>query len=369
MTTTEQALEKVAPQTPAVITTPDEFRGALLRWQEKKFHVLTPFSNISGLAPAHGIFSSLVQISADRTAEEFYDGLPFLKKDHVALAKRGLRKVAEGLGISTRLEYLSVGSVRHYWHVKAIASYRGIDGSTIEREASQEWDLRDGSDRLKGWTSPQLSEARKHGLRACETRAINAAIRECGCGIKQSYHKDELTRPFVTVRVMLQLDMSDPDQKRIALERALGSTNMLYQNASRSLPSVEVLDDDQPAGTAEPRQVGSGSTPAATPPPPPSKPAEPVLPNGFGFLQDVKVVDLKRRDGKGTFPKWIAIDRDGVEHVTIKKDFGEKLDRCFKHKIAVDIDSAENSYQELEIAGVLEFDPAQPSLLPNASEL
>jgi hypothetical protein len=40
--------------------TPEEYRGALLRWQEQHFNVLTPFSNISGLAPAHGIYSSAI---------------------------------------------------------------------------------------------------------------------------------------------------------------------------------------------------------------------------------------------------------------------------------------------------------------------
>lgn len=250
-----------ADRTPPVITTAEEFRASLERWQGRQFNVLTPFSNISGLAPSHGILTSIVQINLDKTAGDVYDGLPFLKGGDVALAKNGLRRIAEGLGISTRLEYIAVGIIPNYWHVKAIATYKGIDGSLVSREGSQEWDLRDGSDRLKGWTPNQISEGRKNGLRQCETRAINAAIRECGCGIKQSYKKEELARPFVAVRVMLNPDMSDPEVRRMVTAAALGGMQALYPAATHSAPAMppapmDAYQDD------EPRSVGRGSSPA-----------------------------------------------------------------------------------------------------------
>src|SRR6185369_11283233 len=82
----EQGLEKAAPKTPAVITTPEEYRGALLRWHEHHFNVLTPFANISGLAPQHGILSTVIQVNTDKSVGEVYDGtggLPFLKDGEV----------------------------------------------------------------------------------------------------------------------------------------------------------------------------------------------------------------------------------------------------------------------------------------------
>lgn len=353
-------------RTPPVITTADEYQASLARWQQRQYHILTPFSNISGLASSHGILTSVVQINTDTAAGEIYDGLPFLKKDkgEVALAKNGLRKIAEGLGISTKLEYLSVGPIRHYWHIKAIASYRGIDGSIVTREASMEWDLRDGSDRLKGWTGNQISEARKHGVRACETRALNAAIRECGCGIKQAYRRDELARPFVAIRVMHQPDMSDPEIKRMVTERALQGTSALYAGAAAPRAAHTLDYEPEPSGASAPRSIGSGSTANATAPATPAATA-PQLPDGTVLVKALEVKQMARKPPKtGTFPKWVVTDSNGEVHVTIQREFGETLQKCFEGKRPLEIVSDVNGFNENEISELLPApDPNQPSLL------
>src|SRR3954453_16010110 len=91
---------------------------------------------------------------------------------------------------------------------------------------------------------PDRGRARKHGLRNCEARAINAAIRECGCGIKEKYSRQELEKPFAVVRVAFLPDMTDPDIKRMVTERALGGTTALYALPPTALPS------DGPSGAA-----------------------------------------------------------------------------------------------------------------------
>src|SRR6185369_13154252 len=115
---------------------------------------------------------------------------------------------------------------------------------------------------MKGWTSNQIDEGRKHGLRNCEARAINAAIRECGCGIKQKYTRAELAKPFVVVRVAFQPDFSDPDIKRMVTQQAMSGVSALYPAAARELPARDVGDNE--AGDTGPKHVGSGST-ASTP--------------------------------------------------------------------------------------------------------
>lgn len=350
---TTQELTRTAP---AVITTPAEYLTSLQRWQQEKFNMLTPFSSITSLAKQHGLIASFVQINNDPSKGgpgEVYDGLPFLKNGEVAIAKNGLRKIAEGLGISTRLEYISVAQIRYYWHVKAIASYRGIDGAIVVREASMEWDLRDGSDRLKGWTSAQVGEARKHGLRACETRAINAAIRECGCGIKQAYPRQELAKAFVTVRVAYQPDMDDPETRRLVTEANLRGTNTLYPSAS-ALPAADAFEERD-----EPRHVGSGTTTpatrAATAAP---KEDEPPTPNA------VRIVDVKQKAGDTNgrkWTKWTVIDSNGVEHSTFDKKKGELAEKFKAEKTWVDVvdePSEDGKYRNIE-----ELSVAQPSLL------
>ena len=357
-----QALEKASDRTPAVITTPEEYRGALLRWQEQRFNVLTPFTNISGMAAQHGIITSLIQVNPDKAIGEVYDGLPFLKDNEVSLAKIGLRKLAECAGISTRTDGNDDRRIPFYWEFKAIASYRGIDGSIITREATKEWDLRDGSPQLKGWTNAQIEEGRKHGLRNCEARAINAAIRECGCGVKQMYTRDELKKPFVVCRVMFQPDMSDPDIKRLVTAAALGGTTALYPSAAREAQPGEIIDHGAPA-TGDPRPVGSSSTPQASQP----KPAEPDpdRPPCDGAVRIVSVEDktftYKSGPNKGKEGlRYVIVDSLGVEHSTF--DEGHAKDaRRFKAEhawveIAEEVDGQYKNLIEITRAG------QQPSL-------
>jgi len=302
--------EKSEARIPEIITSQEEYHVSRLRWEEKKYNILTPFRDISGLAPAHGVLASLILINTDVDAKEVYSGLPFLKKDEVALAKRGLRKIADGLGISTELEHLSVGTVSHYWHVKAIATYRGLDGAVVLREASQEWDLRDGSDRLKGWTANQIQEGRKYGLRNCEARAINAAIRECGCGIKQAYYRDELARLFLAIRVMLNPDMSDPDQKRAVIENFYRGTATLYPQAPHALaaetPEPKLLEESAPAVPIEPERMATDAPPADSEEFTLDEPAEKAQPENLFHVTKVL------RKGKDASAQFFIETREGI---------------------------------------------------------
>jgi len=258
---TPTALAPTGDRTPAVIKTPDEYMAAVKRW-EGHFHVLTPFTSMSGIAASYGLVVSQIRINPDKTQGEVYDGLPFLKSDEVALAKIGLRKLAECAGISTETFRTDPRTIPHYWEVKAVATYTGIDGSKIRREATKEWDLRDGSPQLRGWKPDQIQEARKHGLRNCEARAINAVIRESGCGIRQKYSRAELQKPFVVVRVAFQPDLADPEIKKLVTQSALSATSALYPAARPAIEAAPIVDEPTP-GAAEPRLVGSSAATAS----------------------------------------------------------------------------------------------------------
>jgi hypothetical protein len=313
----------------AVITTPEQFQTALARLTDR-CNVLTPFASIGGLAPQHAIFTTVVNISLDKSAGQVYDGmndagrnvLQFLKPGEVALAKNGLRSIAEGLGISIHLEYPSAGQVRHYWHVKAIAAYRGLDGAWVQREASEEWDLRDGSERMRGWTANQTAEARKHGLRQCETRAINAAVRECGCGVKQAYTRAELAKPFVAFRVNFVPNMADADTRKLVTERAMQGASALFAQAT---PAAAVAHDGDPFAGDDPIEathVGRGSTTAASAPSTPAPKAdEPPTADAVKIARyDEKEFTYQNGAKKGTKGvRFLISDSRGVDYSTFSK--------------------------------------------------
>lgn len=304
---TTEALTRAASSA-AAITTPEAFTQQLAQW-EQHFNVLTPFTTFSHLAPGWAISGTICAISPDPRPEgprEVYDGLPFLRKgQEVALAKKGLRKLAEAGGISTQTYEITTGE-RFYWKVKAVATYRGIDGTPMQREATKEWDLRDGSPQMRGWKPDQIQENRKHGLRNCEARAINAAIRECGCGIDQKYTVEQLKKPFLVVRVAFQPDMQDPEVKRIVTQAAMGATSALYGGV---LPAAPRPIPDE---VVEPRVVGASSTAVAAPT------VDPDAPPTDDAVRIVKV-DTRTGINKGTGRQWtrfLIIDSKGVEHST-----------------------------------------------------
>jgi len=344
------ALEKKPGGTPPMITRPDEYLDALKRWTAAGFHVLTPFTNLTGLAERHALIASMVTINTDVAAAEVYDGLPFLETGEVAIAKLGLRKIAECGAISTTTTRTDPRTIPSFWEFKAIARYRSIDGSIVTREATAEWDLRDGSPRLKGWKPKQVEEGRKNGARNCETRAINAAIREFG--VKQKYGRDELAKPFVVIRVAYQPDMSDPLTRQIVTSQALAGTGALY-GSRRALPEPEIID-------VEP--VPETVTTTKGPKPGQGEGEPPALPAGYGVIQKLSVVNLARKNSKSLFPKWTVVDFTGVEHVTIQADFGAALERCHAAKTPVEIVSEENAYQENAITEITPWTGAQPAL-------
>lgn len=328
------ATAALAVRLPAQVTTAQEFEAAIAH-AKGRCHVLTPFSSVSSIAPMHAVWLSVVHIDADKAAGDIYDNqtsgraggpkLPWLKDGEVALAKNGLRKIAEALGVDVALVHLSVGQRAHYWLVKAIATYKSLDGSVVTREASMEWDLRDGSDRIRGFTPNQIAEARKHGLRNCETRAINAAIRECGCGIKQAYRREELAKPFVALRVMFTPDYSDPVTRRLLTERALGGSHLLYGDATAApLASPPALRPafgdvvDVPTASEPPRGTTEREAEASGPPSP----------------HAVRVVRIEEKHGtRADQSKWtlfLLVDHHGVEHGTFSRSIRDAAEQAMR---------------------------------------
>lgn len=365
VTQDQQALTTTTDGPTPIITTPAEYTAAMQRWAGR-FHVMAPFVNITGLAVDHGILAVQALIDADTRKEganEVYDGLPFLDKEkgEVALAKRGLRKIAECAGISVTTDRTDPRTIPHYWEVKARAVYKGVDGAPVQREASAEWDLRDGSPRLKGFTARQIEEARKHGLRNAETRAINAAIRECGCGLKQKYTKAELAKPFLMLRVAYQPDRSDPEVRRILTQAHVAGTMALFQGARPALAAAPI--DDEP--TTEPRVVGSSTTAAA-----PAAAAADDAPPCEGAVRVMEVKEVKRGQAKsGPWTLWKVVDSHGVEYSTLDDEVATAAMQAR--------DARPTPWLELitetkgEYTNLVELRPAgqQPSLLPRAEDL
>lgn len=227
----------------SVIRSPREYTERLQIWQRQHYHVLTPFANFSALPDHFGLVPTLVQIDPRPEAGDVYEDRLFCKDGEVALAKIGLSKIAMAAGMTITTMRTDDRRIANLWEMKATARFVGIDGTPQSVDGTEELDLRDGSDRAqkvmgKNRSQEALRAARAKGLRGCEARAINAAIRQFG--IKQKYTREELAKPFVLVRVVYMPDMSDPATRQLVTERALGGSATLYgAGAPQALPPAE----------------------------------------------------------------------------------------------------------------------------------
>lgn len=247
-------------QTPSIIRTPEDYRASVQRWSAEHFHVLSPVANFSGMPDHFGLVAALVTINNDPAGGEVYQDNLFCEKDEVAMAKPGLAKIAQAGGMTIRTERTDPRTIQHYWEVRATLRFTGLDGTPQEIDNTAEYDLRDDSPRVQKMiaaarkkgrdAAAQIMGARMYGLRGCEARAINAAIRQFG--IRQKYHKAELIKPFVMVRVVFLPDMTDAATKRQVTERALAGTTQLYPQAPAApgyRPDViDVIGGAAPAG-------------------------------------------------------------------------------------------------------------------------
>jgi hypothetical protein len=250
-----------------IIRSSQEFVAELDKWHRANYHVLSPFANFSALPPHWGILPTKVTIdpdaSPDGPGEVYQDGV-FTRGNDVAIAKLGLAKIARAAGMTIKTERTDPRTVPNVWEVRATARFVGINGTPQELDATEEWDLRDGSERVKQAASAkQIMQSRIKGLRNCESRACNAAVRSYG--IKQKYSKEELRKPFVVIQMIYLPDMTNPVERQQVTDRALAGTTALYPGAAAARPAPELLDvigateseaSAQPAKIAAPQDRG-----------------------------------------------------------------------------------------------------------------
>lgn len=372
----EQGLAK-PESTPDRITTSAQYQDALKRWKDEQgAHVISPYAAFTGLAEGFALVATKIYINLEKASEEVWDGdssLPWLKgTNKCSLAKVGLRRIAECGSYSTDTEDLTDYRIPYFWRVKAFISWRGLDGTTITRTAMKTWDCRepqaglpDGGADIRNFTRNQILENRKHGLRHCESRAVNAVIREIG--LKQTYTKEELKKPFIVVKAMFQPNMKDPIQAQAVVEANLRGTSALYRGQRPAMGATADIIDHQPT-QPDLVHVGSGSTT----PQQNGQPLTSVPPEGYGLIKDLRVEELKRRSDGNKFPKWVVVDHNGVESVTIKREFGDLLERLWnggKPSTPVEILSTENNYQDLEITAVNVLGAVKQQGLPDLGNI
>lgn len=255
-----------------------------LQYAAQHMHLVSPATSVGHLPPGCAITLAAVQIDPDTETYKVEGGL--------ALKKEGLDRIAQGVGItwdpivSRRLDDASDA---HYCHFRASGRYRAFDGQWQVIVGEKEMDLREGSPqieamkaRAKAGKDPgkQIRGQREHILSHAETKARLRAIRSIG--IRSSYTREELQKPFISARVMFTGQSDNPEMQR-DLTNAVASSFLdgktsLYEDAPASSQTVELgAHTPPPVGfTAseaergdEPEDADFQEVDSSGPPPPP----------------------------------------------------------------------------------------------------
>lgn len=302
-----------------VIRTPTDYQQYLAAHDAKRFNVLSATVDIGALPVMWSLVPSIVVIDQDLTVGEVYVDPLFCKGDEKAIAKPGLRKIAKAAGLSWETTEVQTGGEPYFWKMKTRITYMGHDGREKFAEGTSEYDLRDGSPRIRKLVQAaqkkgrdpkaQMESARMHGYRGCEARSINAAIREFG--IKQKYTVAELAKPFVVFNMVLQPDMEDPAQKAAVLSAHLGAKGLLYghepptrqlnPNHPDVIPGTVVGTFDATASVREPVELDDDVEPTTTEPP------KGVLVTSVAQLDDDYFVVIEGGQKYHTSDRWVAL--------------------------------------------------------------
>lgn len=147
----------------------------------------------------------------------------------VGLGKDALNSIAIGMGVQwdpVLSRRLDDASNPHYCRYLAVGKMRDSDGTWITVFDEKENDLRDGSQQAKDMTENQLAQQRANIWSLTVTKARNRAIR--GRGVKCAYQRNELAKPFVSLKLIFTGESSDPEIRRMKARAMLDSSSALY---------------------------------------------------------------------------------------------------------------------------------------------
>ncbi|MCZ6870534.1 MAG: hypothetical protein O7G84_13615 [Gammaproteobacteria bacterium] len=236
-----------------------------MAWAAEHAHLISPASSVGALPEGVGLALTAVVVDPETDVYKTDGG-------KLGLGKSTLQKIAHAVGVSwnpTLSGRMDDGSNPYYVRWKAVGTYRAFDGQEQTICAEKELDLRNGSPAARELKDRQLAQMRLHIQAHAETKAQLRAIRSLG--IKTSYSREELQKPFVAARVLFTGETSDPELKRIFAQRTadafLGGSKMLYGDApAQPLPALA----PPPVGTvpADPDDVSGFMDTVEQPPAP-----------------------------------------------------------------------------------------------------
>ncbi|MEM6789712.1 MAG: hypothetical protein AAF715_19495 [Myxococcota bacterium] len=284
MNARNQALAQRQEERPQLVGSFRGSRAITARLQEAKnrYHLVAPATSVGTIPEGCAVAITMVEID---TRDMRHGGELYNVGGNFALARSALNRIAQAAGISWDPQLsrrIDDGSDPYYAHFRAVGTLRTFDGTELMVTGEKEMDLRDGSPQVHalaarkrdgGSIENQLRELRLHILAHAESKAKNRAIRSIG--LRASYKRDDLKKPFVVAKLMWTGETSDPDLKRefarLTAQRMLGGPRAMFSAAPTPAPAMTpstapALKAPPPVGTVA-AEADDVAPAFATPPP------------------------------------------------------------------------------------------------------
>jgi hypothetical protein len=189
---------------------------AALKKAAGAYHLIAPSTVVGALQEGCAVALALVRIDPD-------DPNLYRVGDKLALDRTHLAQLANAVGASVvESRRTDDGSDPHYCAWTVTVRFRQFDGSWAYRSGSAEQDLRepygaeyvDHVEKAKDKGRDPRKQIREHCrfiTRHAESKALNRAY--AAIGLRRSYTKVELERPFCVARVMFTGQSDDPEAR------------------------------------------------------------------------------------------------------------------------------------------------------------
>ena len=247
------------------VTSLEKFQAELEEYRKKnQYNVLVPTQTIQEISPFHKPVLEIVRINPDpKAGGEVYEVV--LGSGSFSLRAVALNKIAFAAGIiwnaknSGRTDDGNDPDIISY---RAEAAVRKEDGTYMIRNAEYMLDLKVVGEEIRDsyeqkgqslmkekkqknekWTEDDrknyveksvkrdMLQKRKFRLQLASTGAMDRVIRLI-LGLKSTYRREELEKPFVVPKIAFSPDVSDPKVRDLLLRQGLDATNVLFGPSS-----------------------------------------------------------------------------------------------------------------------------------------
>jgi hypothetical protein len=263
------------------------------------YNVLVPTLTIQEISPLHKPVLEIVRINPDAKGGEVYEivqGSGDFSMRAVALQKigyaAGLIWNAKGCGRTDDgtnpdiVSYRAEAAVRKEdgTYMPLNAEYM-VDLKVIEEETRESYEKKghtlmadkkkrgdkfteeDRKNYVEKSVKRDMLQKRKFRLQLAQTGAMDRVIRKI-LGLKGTYKKEELEKPFVVPKIAFSPDVNDPKVRELLLKQGMDATSALFgPESERGMidfqPTHEqpidieaTMPESEPAGTTKPEPSG-----------------------------------------------------------------------------------------------------------------